>query len=201
MAFLRSSIRTPDYGLNGVVTVSSVATGTNTSSDVLSTADAKSWMKIETSDDDSLIASLVAETINTVEQQYSFQLIEKTVTVEYETYSARVDLPLFPVQSVSSVKTINYEGTETILTAGDDFYLTGDTLVFNTVHGYDAPYQRLRLKVVYTAGFTSIPSGITVGLKKAVLSGYEDRQDLVEGSVSVLPNSSKTYFKKYTKFI
>jgi len=201
MAFLRSSIRTPDYGLNGVVTVSSVATGTNTSSDVLSTADAKSWMKVETSDDDSLIASLVTETINTVEQQYSFQLIEKTVTVEYETYSARVDLPLFPVQSVSSVKTINHEGTETILTAGDDFYLTGDTLVFNTVHGYDAPYQRLRLKVVYTAGFTSIPSGITVGLKKAVLSAYEDRQDLVEGSVSVLPNSSKTYFKKYTKFI
>ena len=158
-------------------------------------------MKVETSDDDSLIASLVTETINTVEQQYSFQLIEKTVTAEYETYAARVDLPLFPVQSVSSVKTINHEGTETTLTAGNDFYLTGDTLVFNTVHGYDAPYQRLRLKVVYTAGFTSIPSGITVGLKKAVLSAYEDRQDLVEGSVSVLPNSSKTYFKKYTKFI
>jgi hypothetical protein len=53
---------------------------------VLSTADAKAWMRVDTSADDSLIADLVAESIDFVEEQYGFQLIEKTVTVEYEYY-------------------------------------------------------------------------------------------------------------------
>jgi uncharacterized phiE125 gp8 family phage protein len=198
---LRSSIKTPDYGLNGIVTVSTTETGTNDSTDVLSTADAKAWMKVDTSADDSLIADLVAEVIDTVEQTYSFQLIEKTVTASYEMYAKRVDLPLFPVQSVSSVKTINYEGTETTLTAGSDFYLQGDTLIFNTLNDYSEPYQRIRLQVVYVAGFDPIPSGIKIGLKKAVLSSYEDRQDLVEGSVNELPNGSKSHFKRYAKLI
>jgi hypothetical protein len=139
--------------------------------------------------------------IDSVEQAYSFQLIEKTVIAEWEVYAQRVDLPLYPVQSVSSVKTINNEGTETTLTVGVDYYVQGDAIVFNLVNGYDAPFQRLRLKVEYVAGFSTIPSGIVIGLKKAILSSYEDRQDLVEGNVSELPNSSKTYFKKYAKII
>ena len=98
---LRSSIVSADYGQNGVVTVSTVATGTNASTDVLSTANAKSWMKVESSADDTLIASLVAEVIDVVEETYSFQLIEKTVTAEWESYAKRVDLNLFPAQSVS----------------------------------------------------------------------------------------------------
>ena len=198
---LRSSIVSPDYGQNGVVTVSTVATGTNASTDVLSTANAKSWMKVESSDEDTLIASLVAEVIDVVEETYSFQLIEKTVTAKWESYGKRVDLPLFPAQSVSSVKTKNHEGTETTLTAGDDYYLQGDTLVFNSLYAYENPFERMRLKVVYVAGYTSIPNGITLGIKKAVLSSYEDRQDLVEGGVSELPNGSKSHFKKYAKLI
>jgi len=201
MGYLSTSIASPDNGQNGVVTISTVDTGTNSATDVLSTSDAKSYAKIETSVDDSLVASLVEEIIDTVETTYSFQLIEKTVTANYETFSNRVTLPLFPVQSVTSVKTINKSGVESTLTAGDDFYLEGDTLVFAKIHNYESPFNRIRLKVVYTAGFTSIPKGITLGLKKAVLSSYEDRQDLVEGGVSELPNGSKSFFKKYAKLV
>lgn len=201
MGLLRTSLLTPDYGHNGVVTASTVATGTNTALDVLSAADAKDWMKVDSSSENTLISELISETIDNVEQQYSFQIIEKTVTANWESFGQRVDLPLFPVKAVSSVKTINNEGTETVLASGSDFYLAGDTLVIKSVHGYDLPYQRLRLQVTYVAGFDTIPGGIITGLKKAVLSAYEDRQDLVEGSVSELPTSSKTYFKKYAKLI
>lgn len=193
------SIKTPDNGVNGVVTVATTETGTNTATDVLSTADAKAYAKIDTSVDDSLVADLVEEIIDTVEETYSFQLIEKTVTASYESFSKRVTLPLFPVRSVASVKTVNYSGVETTLTAGNDFYLEGDTLVFMTTHGYESPFSRIRLEVIYTAGFSPIPKGIILGLKKAVLSSYEDRQDLVEGGVSELPNGSKSFFKKYAK--
>ncbi len=201
MGFLRNIIVSPDNGQNGVVTTSIVNTGTNTASDVLSTSDAKSYAKIESSVEDALVANLVEEIIDMVETTYSFQLIEKTVTANYETFSNRVTLPLFPVQSVSSVKTINKSGVESTLTAGSDFYLQGDTLVFATAHEYESVFDRTRLKVVYTAGFSSIPKSIILGLKKAVLSSYEDRQDIVEGSISEIPNGSKSFFKKHAKLV
>jgi hypothetical protein len=53
--------------------------------------------------------------------------------------------------------------------------------------------------VVFVAGYTSIPSGIVLGLKKLVASNYEDRQDVVEGNVSEMPNSSKKHFKRYAR--
>jgi hypothetical protein len=72
-----------------------------------------------------------------------------------------VRLPLYPVQSITSVKTIDGSGTETTLTVNEDYYLTGDTLVIDTVYGWEVPDDRIRLKVVFVAGYTSIPSGIT----------------------------------------
>jgi uncharacterized phiE125 gp8 family phage protein len=99
-------------GKTGPFTFSTVNTGDNDSTHVLSTADAKLWMRVDTSADDSLIADLVAESIDFVEEQYGFQLIEKTVTVEYEYFGKEVRLPLYPVQSITSVKTIDGSGTE-----------------------------------------------------------------------------------------
>ena len=54
-------LKTPYKGKTGPFTFSTVDTGTNASTDVLSTADAKAWMRVDTSADDSLIADLVAE--------------------------------------------------------------------------------------------------------------------------------------------
>ena len=192
-------LKSPYKGKTGPFTYSTVDTGTNASTDVLSTADAKAWMRVDTSADDSLIASLVAESIDFAEEQYGFQLIEKTVTIEYEDYGNEVRIPLYPVQSITSVKRIDTEGTETTLTNNQDYYLTGDTLVIDTVYGWEVPDDRIRLKVVYVAGYSSIPSGLTLGIKKLVASNYEDRQDVVEGNVSVMPNSSKAHFKRYAK--
>ena len=192
-------LKTPYKGKTGPFTFSTVDTGTNDSTDVLSTADAKAWMRVDTSADDSLIADLVAESIDFAEEQYGFQLIEKTVTVEYEYYGKEVRLPLYPVQSITSIKAIDQDGTETTLTVNEDYYLTGDTLIIDSVYGWEVPDDRVRLKVVYVAGYTSIPSGITLGLKKLVASNYENRQDVVEGNVSEMPNSSKKHFKRYAK--
>lgn len=192
-------LKSPYKGLTGPFTFSTVNTGTNASTDVLSTADVKSWMRVDGSTEDSLITSLIAESISFVEEQYGFQLIEKTVTVEYEFYGKEVRLPLYPVTSITSVKTIDQEGIETALTVNEDYYKTGDTLVFDNVYGWEVPDDRVRLKVVYTAGYSTIPSGIILGLKKLVASNFEDRQDAVQGSVSMLPNNSKQHFKKYAK--
>ena len=192
-------LKSPYKGKTGSFSLSKTNTGTNSSTDVLSTESAKLWAKVDTTVEDALVADLVAESISFVEEKYGFQLIEKTVTVEYEFYGKEVRLPLYPVMSVSSVKTIQPDGTESTLTNNQDYYLTGDRLILDTVYGWEIPDDRIRLKVVYVAGFSTIPSGIVLGLKKLVASNFEDRQDAISGSNSILPNSSKAHFKSFVR--
>ena len=146
MAFLSTGrLATPNYGRNGILNLSKTATGTNVFTDIVSTSDAKSWMKVENNVEDSLIDNLIEEIIDVVEEQYSFQLLEKNVVAEYESYSQTVELPLYPVKSITSVKTISNQGTETTLTVNSDYYVQGDTLVFFQTHPYEYPYDRVRL--------------------------------------------------------
>ena len=192
-------LKTPFNGLNGPFTFSTVNTGDNSASDILSLAQAKTFMRVEGNDEDDLIESMIEESIQFVEEQYGFQLVTKTVTVEYEFFGKEVNLPLYPATSVTSVKTIQPDGSEHTLTVNEDYYKTGDKLVFDNVYGWEIPEDRVRLKIVYTAGYQSIPSGIILGLKKLVASNFEDRQDAVDGSVSMLPNNSKQHFKRYAR--
>lgn len=189
-------LRTYDEGR----TVGVNYTYSNTGSEPISAADVKSWSKIDTADDDSLIGDLITETIDVVENQYNFTIVDKTVTETWESYARSVSLPFGPVKEITTVKRIDHEGTETTLTENEDYRLIGDDLIFEEVFQYESPYYRMKLEVVYTTGWATLPTGIKLGLKKAILSHYEDRQDSASFSVSELPNSSKRQFENYRNY-
>lgn len=173
----------------------------NTGSAPISTDDVKSWAKVDFSADDILISDLIDEVIDVVERKYNFTIIDKTVTATWESYGRNVSLPLGPVKSITSVKRIDHEGTETTLTENDDYWRSGDELTFQEVYQYERPFYRMRLEVEYDTGWATLPAGIKVGLKKAFTSDYHDRQDLVGGmSVSELPNGSKSKFETYRNY-
>lgn len=174
---------------------------TNTGSAPISTADVKAWSKIDFSDDDSIISDLIDEVIDVVEREYNFTIVDKTVTATWESYGRSVSLPLGPVDSITTVKRIDNDGIETTLTVNEDYWLSGDDLTFNEVFQYERPYHRMRLEVKYDTGWATLPAGIKLGLKKAILSHYSDRQDLVGGmSIIELPNASKQQFETYRNY-
>lgn len=165
----------------------------NTGSAPVVTADVKNWARIDYSEDDGLISDLIDEVISVTEKEYNFTIIDKTVTATWECYGRKVGLPLGPVKSITSVTRTDSDGTDTTLTA-DDYRLIGDTLILDTVYN-------MSLEVVYNTGWDSLPNGIILGVKKAILSNYEDRQDNVGGmSVTELPNASKSQFQTYRRF-
>ena len=96
----------------------------------------------------------------------------------------------------AGARSITYEGLQE---SGGNLVVVTNTVSLNGTTPVALPDSLIRLKVVYVAGYSSIPSGITLGIKKLVASNYEDRQDVVEGSVSMMPNSSKAHFKRYAK--
>lgn len=178
-----------DYSLN------------NTGSAPVTASDVKTWAKVDYSADDSLIGDLIDEVIDVVERKYNFTIVDKTVTATWESYGRNVSLPFGPVDSITSVKRIDHEGTETTLTVNEDYVLRGDNLIFNEIFQYEREYHRMKLEVVYDTGWGTLPNGIKLGLKKAILSHYSDRQDLAGGfSVVELPNASKRQFEQYKNY-
>lgn len=172
-------------------TVNSVTTG-----DIVTTTEVKSWARISTSDDDALITILIGAMEEMAEKYMGLSLRTKDITVEYESFGNEVILPYGPHTSVDAVRT-KYQGAETTLASGE-YYVTGQD--FKTLHLIEAfTDQQLEVDLTVGYGAANVPDLIKLGLLKAILSNYEDRQDVVEGGGFVLPNESKKLFDRYRR--
>lgn len=165
----------------------------NTVNTPISLSDAKAWLKMEEDDDNAIITALIDEVIDLAEREYNFTIVDKTVTAVYESFGNRIHLLMAPVKTVTSIKLIDSEGEETTLTNTEDYHYKGNTV-------YISKGSANLLEIVYTAGWDSLPSGILLGLKKMILSAYEDRQDVAGMSVELIPGNSRQIFKRYRRF-
>lgn len=198
MPINRNYITSVNYGRNGRLNVT--ATDTDGSSALISTSDAKSWAKVETSADDTLIGDLIDEVTTHIETKYGIPLRSKDVVATWDSFGREVPLPYAPVSSITTVKEIDSEGNETTLTENTDYRLVGDTLYFTNPNSYLDPYYRVSLEVTYVSAYDTVPNDLVLALKKAVLSMYEDRQDIAGGmTVTELPNGSKSILKRYKR--
>ncbi len=176
MTSLRSIERNP--------TILDSITWVNTGDAPISLYKVKSWMKEEESDNDADIDDLINEVIDLVENSYYFTITDKTVTALWSSFDRKLTLPMAPVIEVTSVKVAGEE---------IDFHVNGNIIHF--------PHRRSgELEVVYKTGWETVPVGILLGLKKAILSAYEDRQDVAGMSVELIPGHSRQIFKKYRRY-
>ena len=172
-------------------TVNSVTAG-----DIVTASLAKQWARVDTSDDDALFTLLIEGVEEMAEKYMGLSLRTKNVTVEYAEFGNEVILPLGPHTSVDEVRT-KYQGTETTLASGE-YFVTGQD--FKTLHLVESfTDQQLEVDLTVGYGAANVPALIKMGILKAVLSNYEDRQDVVESSGFVLPNESKRLFDRYRR--
>jgi uncharacterized phiE125 gp8 family phage protein len=172
-------------------TVNSVTAG-----DIVTASLAKQWARVDTSDDDALFTLLIEGVEEMAEKYMGLSLRTKDVTVEYAEFGNEVILPLGPHTSVDEVRT-KYQGTETTLASGE-YFVTGQD--FKTLHLVESfTDQQLEVDLTVGYGAANVPALIKMGILKAVLSNYEDRQDVVESSGFVLPNESKRLFDRYRR--
>lgn len=119
---------------------------------------------------------------------------------EWETHAQNVDLPVGPHVSVGQVTRVYADGTSQALTENVDYIITGQG--FKTLQFYAWGYG---LKVVFTGGYGAtadkLPADLKLGTYKAVLSAYEDRQNLAEGGFTKLPAGTAGYFSGKRRII
>ena len=147
--------------------VEKTVTGTNE----LTLEVAKSWMRIDHSDKDTLITLLIDEAKELIETYINYTLTPATITLT-ATARTKLFLPYGPVQSITSVKD----------TDGEDVTYTYDGLYIDfapSVYSVTAPSTPyVQTTTIYTTGTDSLPAGLLLSWKEVVLHLYENRGDV-----------------------
>lgn len=140
---------------------------------------AKTWLKVETDDEDTLIASLIPAARARAEWHTGRAFITQGWTLWLDSASAGIEIPLPPLRAVTSVTLYRADGGEDVLDTGDySVDVPGSRLVFRA-----AP-ANLRavggIAVAFTCGYggaAEVPAPIVSAILLLLAALYEHRGD------------------------
>jgi uncharacterized phiE125 gp8 family phage protein len=145
----------------------------------------KSWGKIDTDAEDTIIESLIVAVRQVAEPWLGRALIQQTITAEFDWWPENpVKLPRPPLISVSSIYTVDEDDSETTYSSDNYFVRTntepGQIVIKN---GCSPPINTDRyfggFVVEYLAGYgdeaDDVPKAIQQGLIEWVLDALENR--------------------------
>jgi uncharacterized phiE125 gp8 family phage protein len=160
----------------------------------------KQYGNVHITSDDALIADIIRAVKDYGEAYTRMTWYNKTIIAEWETHGQKVILPVGPHIDVLEVKRIYADGTEQTLTNGSDFLVSGTEFKFLNFFVWN-----YGLRVTFTAGYgtnaSDLPSDLKLGVYKACLSAYEDRQNLAEGGFTSLPMGSRAFFSTRKRIV
>ena len=128
----------------------------------LTLSNLKSWMKVETTADDTLITTLISESRDILEAYLNVSLPLTTISA-ITSYTDKFELPYGPINEVYSVK--DYLGNDLTYTFYNEEDIEIDT------------YYIEELYIVYNAGFSTLLNGYESGWKQIATYLYENRGD------------------------
>lgn len=151
----------------------------------VSLSEAKVFLRIDGSDEDALLTELIKAARIAAEQQMGKSLITQSWQLRFDgSAPAIVALPYAPVQTVTSVKRIDEQDNETLLSASHYYVNSVLELVFRTV-----PFAH-RVVVEYVAGFGDEPGDVPTDMVQAILLHvahlYEHRDSMTPPLASQL---------------
>ena len=140
----------------------------------LSLAEAKLYLRVDGSDEDTLITDMIAAVREAAEEYLRRSLVTQSWALRYEGYApARVPLPKGPVREVTEVKAVDRDGNDApVDTALYHLAPTEDALHFESVVLGHA------VEIAYTAGYgdaKDVPVSIKQGMLLHLAALHEDR--------------------------
>lgn len=160
----------------------------NPTAEPLSLTEAKSWLRVDGSDEDALIESLITSARDQVEEYTARTLINRTVTLKLDEVEVDEDadiwLPYGPVSAITSVTYYSSDDAATVESA-DDYYLAGDRLTHEGAWTTERDWASIT--VLYTAGYGAgrddLPAGLVHAVRVCLSDLYEMRQSEVVGTM------------------
>ena len=173
---------------------------------IFTTAEAKDFLKVDTTADDTIIDNLVAAATESC-QIYTNQYFINTVVTQYsDNWKEFYSLYKSPVSSITHIK--YYDKDDSLQTLASSNYILDDTYkparIGIAVDG-ELPNLADRINAVqvkYTVGYgtasTDVPEGIRTAIILTVGNWYENRQSVITGRTATeLPLSSQYLLDQY----
>lgn len=192
---------------NGENTGLEVRIDTDLVTEPVSASEFKTYARFTLSDDDTLIAELITAARQRLEKWTGRSFGSKTITAYWNTFSKEVELPFAPITSITSVTT-TYQGTNTLLVSGTDYYVTGlDLKMLNmvSVPSYRFGPNKTSLTVVYVAGYTTLPKALKEAIYKETNTAWLNREsyitDSIKGSNQLLDDNARALAQPYKIYL
>ena len=168
----------------------------------VTTTDQKDWMRVDGSDEDTLVGNLASASRAWFEMSTNRQLITATWTYKLSTFPASGDLvlPISPLQSVTSITYIDTDGATQ--TWSSSLYIVDTASDRGAVRPiYDEDYPDSRgyvgdVTVTFVAGYgdasTDVPDGALTAIKVLAANWFENREANAAIKLNEVPMALQT---------
>lgn len=173
---------------------------------LISTADAKAFLRVDISDDDTLIGDLVGAAAAHLDGKDGIlgrALLSQTWTLRLDDFPcetwddpyAGIRVPLPPLQSVSSITYLDGNGdSQTLATSVYAVDTASEPGIISLKSGQSWPsVQDVRnaITITFVAGYgdaaSDLPRNLRLAAQQLVAAWYDNRSAVIAGSMSVLP--------------
>jgi uncharacterized phiE125 gp8 family phage protein len=156
-------------------------------SEPLTLAETKLFLRLDAADVDALVTRLIAAARQAAEEYLRRSLITQSWSLAFDDSAPMlVDLPMGPVQSITSVVSTAQDGTPTNVAANQYLLGAGKRQLF-----FASPVIGNIVSITYVAGFgaaASVPEIIKQGMLHHIAAMFEGR------AVTVLPETSRALY-------
>jgi uncharacterized phiE125 gp8 family phage protein len=171
------------------------------------TADQKEWMRVDASDEDTLIGNLAASSRAYFENATNRQLITATWQLKMTDFpSGEIVLPVSPLQSISSIT--YYDNTDTQQTWPSSEYDVDTASTpgrvrpsFNEDYPSDSRGGTDDIVITFIAGYgdaaTDVPDGILTAIKLLGANWFENRESNSPVTMTPIPMALESLVWQY----
>jgi uncharacterized phiE125 gp8 family phage protein len=159
-------------------------------------AEAKEYARIDGAAEDTLITSLIKVARLHCESYMGKAIIRKTVTIDSFSFPYQWQIPYGPLVSASDITkvvTIDQNNVETAL----NYQVNIGSFPKIAITSGD---QSFKFKMIYTAGFTTVPEDIKLAVKMMVNTLYERREDFSDLQAIPSPLGVKALLMPYKTY-
>lgn len=181
---------------NGSFTGYAVQLSTGTVTEPITLAEAKEYARIDGFSEDALITSLIKMARVHCESYMGKSIVLKTVTIDSFTFPYQFQMPYGPLTNeanISKCVTIDENNVETPLQYRVNAGLFPKLFILGGAQSY-------KFKLVYTAGFTTVPEDIKLAVKMMVNTLYERREDFSDLQAIESPLGVKALLMPYKTY-
>lgn len=162
---------------------------TVTGTEPVTATEVKNYLKVDFSNDDTLISDLITGIREQIELFTGLSLVEKSIEYFDEVIDDEIKLPYPEHDAITEVKINNEVSTAYIKTGLTQFIIKPTVISVNDANDYG-------IKITYTTKGTC-PKGIKIEILKAIDEKYRNRGNTFEGAIADLSENSYANLAKY----